>query len=233
MRDWNELRNQVVKTAKSYIGKVEIKGNKGWTDKLFQAKMEAVGWKITHAWCAYFCEMVYAQVYDAVGFRKAIDKLFSGSATKTLKQFEADPEWNTGTIPLPGAVAIWCAVKNGKESWKGHAAIVTEVHDTYMDTVEGNTNGSGSREGEEVAEKKRKYDFEKTNGLRLKGFVYPPGITPVIPFNSKQEGDEFREWVNNNRPEVAKRIDLDRSGSWFNSYIKAAFLEVGHEYLGA
>jgi hypothetical protein len=46
-----ELQKKVVKVAKGYVGMQEIKGNLGWTSKEFEAKMESVGWKSTHAWC--------------------------------------------------------------------------------------------------------------------------------------------------------------------------------------
>lgn len=53
----------------------------------------------------------------------------------------------------------------------------------------------------------------------------------TIPFKNKQEGDAFRQWVNNKYPEWAKKYKLDRSGSYKNSYIKKAFKQYGQEYL--
>lgn len=52
------------------------------------------------------------------------------------------------------------------------------------------------------------------------------------PFTSKEEGDAFREWVNETYPEYAKEIDLDKEGSYNNSYIKKAWEEYGDEYKG-
>lgn len=51
-----------------------------------------------------------------------------------------------------------------------------------------------------------------------------------IPFKNREEGDKFRSWVNDNYPEYAKSIDLDRSGSFNNSYIKRAWDKYGEEY---
>jgi hypothetical protein len=125
-------------------------------------------------------------------------------------------------------------MKGGKEQRQGHAGIVIKPEDSYMETVEGNTNAAGSREGEVVAEKSgkdaRKYSFTATSGLRLKGFVYPPGITPDVPFRNRAEGNKFRAWVNDYYGEYAREIDLDRSGSWFNSFITKAWKKLGKEY---
>ena len=97
-------------------------------------------------------------------------------------------------------------------------------------TIEGNTNAAGSREGDQVAKKMRRYDFNNKHGLCLEGFVYPLGIHPHVPFKNKIQGDNFRDWVNTNYEKYAKSIDLDRSGSFFNSYITKAFKKYGKKY---
>lgn len=224
------LRKKVISEARSYVGMTEIKGNLGWISDAFEAKMEAVGWKPGHAWCCYFAEMVWSSVYDHTGELQGLfDELFSGSSTKTYRQFE-EFGWNVGSVPVEGSVVIWRHVKSGNPSWKGHTGIVVDVHDAYMDTIEGNTNGAGSSEGEVVAEKKRKYNFKVQNGLELVGFIYPPGILPSVPFKDKKEGDEFRAWVNDYHSEYARSIDLDRNGSWFNSFITTAWNRFKDEY---
>jgi len=50
------------------------------------------------------------------------------------------------------------------------------------------------------------------------------------PFKTKQEGDKFRKWVNDNYPDYAKQIDLDISGSHTNRYIMKAWEKYGNEY---
>jgi hypothetical protein len=229
--NWRELQLKIISTAKNYVGMQEIKGNLGWTDSWFEEKMEQVGWKATHAWCAYFTELVWSEVYDEItDHRKKLDTYFSGSATRTYRKFK-NAGWEVGKQPLPGAVVIWCNVKNGEEQWTGHAGIVTAVHDDHIETVEGNTNAAGSREGEVVAEKTRKYKWKVENGLQLVGFIYPPNIVPVLPFQDKSEGNAFRRWINIEHPDYAAEIDLDESGSFHNSYIKKAWIEHGHEYM--
>ena len=51
------------------------------------------------------------------------------------------------------------------------------------------------------------------------------------PFSNKQEGNDFREWVNENHPKYAKEINLGRSGSHTNSYILKAYKKFGKDYL--
>ena len=228
--DYTLLQKQIVDTAKKYVGITEIKGNLGWTNDAFEEKMIATGWGETQAWCAYFTELVFSEVYDPLGLAKDLDKYFSGSARRTLAKFAEAEGWETGTVPVAGAVAIWKLVKGGKDKWQGHAGIVTKVLDSHMETVEGNTNSGGSREGDVVAEKTRKYNFKVQNGLALEGFVYPKGIKPPVPFKSKTEGNAFRYWVNTHHPEVARRLDLDPKGSYFNSFITAAYNELKDAY---
>lgn len=230
--DYKELQDLIVTTANKYVGMKEIRGNMGWTNEAFEEKMIATGWGETQAWCAYFTELVYSEVYDPLGLAKDLDKYFSGSARRTLSKFAEAEGWSTGTVPVVGAVAIWKLVKGGKDKWQGHAGIVTKVLDSHMETVEGNTNASGSREGGLVAEKNRKYRFKVENGLALEGFIYPKGVEPSVPFKNKVEGNEFRNWVNDNHPEYARNINLDRSGSFFNSFITKAYIKLKEDYNG-
>lgn len=51
-----------------------------------------------------------------------------------------------------------------------------------------------------------------------------------VPFKNKQEGDNFRNWVNNNYPDWAKKNQLDRSGPYNNTYIQKAYKEFGSKY---
>jgi hypothetical protein len=45
----------------------------------------------------------------------------------------------------------------------------------------------------------------------------------TLPFKTKEEGNAFRKWLNDNYPGVAKNFELDRVGSHTNAYIKNAF----------
>lgn len=227
--DEKELIKKVVSVAESHVGTQEIEGNMGWKDEKFYAMMKETGWKLSQAWCAYFTELVWTSVYDSEGYDKLFDKLFSGSAQRTLKNFKSYG-WPVGRVPEIGAVVIWRFKKNGKAQTTGHAGIVIDFDDKYIYTVEGNTNDSGSRDGGVVAKKRRTYDYNISNGLELYGFVYPPGVTAGVPFYNVEEGNAFRGWANNLYPELCRRLDLDRTGSFYNSFIRRAYLELFNEW---
>ena len=52
-----------------------------------------------------------------------------------------------------------------------------------------------------------------------------------IPFTNREEGNKFREWVNDKYPDYAKSEDFSRSGPHDNSYIINAFKIYGKEYV--
>ena len=45
----------------------------------------------------------------------------------------------------------------------------------------------------------------------------------TLPFKNREEGNAFRNWLNDNFPDAAKSLDLDRDGSHTNPTIKKAF----------
>lgn len=72
------------------------------------------------------------------------------------------------------------------------------------------------------------------NALKsIKNKVFSIGITDVnnvssntttnLPFKNKEEGDKFRKWMNKYYPKTSKKLQLDPSGSYNNSYIKRAW----------
>lgn len=159
--------------ALSYMGKREVPGNMGFTDKEFEAKMKAVGFVKSYAWCALFAELVWTEAFagDTHALAK-IKELFSASATKTYKNFDIDKTFKVSQNPEIGAIAIW---RHGN-GWQGHAGIVISVsrETNSIRTVEGNTNAAGGREGIEVATKLRKIKAAyEPHGLNLIGFILP------------------------------------------------------------
>jgi len=47
--------------------------------------------------------------------------------------------------------------------------------------------------------------------------------TESFPIKNKEEGNTFRAWANDNYPRLSKTLELDRSGSYNNEYIKNAW----------
>jgi hypothetical protein len=50
------------------------------------------------------------------------------------------------------------------------------------------------------------------------------------PFKNKSEGDAFRNWVNDNYPDYARSIVLDRTGKYNNPTIQKAWAKYGSAY---
>jgi hypothetical protein len=166
------LRGGIISYAEDYIGKEEIKGNKGFKDKEFEAKMRSIGFVTGYAWCCLFVELCWTEAYQDFGKSiKTIEDEFSAGTVRTYRHFKSIG-W-TSQLPKPGDCVIWQKYKNGESTQQGHAAVVLEVHKDYIITSEGNTNDVGGREGYIVAKKKRKIDFTNDNGLRMLGFIKP------------------------------------------------------------
>lgn len=158
--------------ARQYVGQRERPGNTGWLDADFEADMVRVGWKRGQAWCAYFVRLC---VRLGTGL---VDKT-SPSAVQTFRNYSK--AGLAGLEPRVDSIACWAHYKDGKATGKGHVAIVEKV-DTFartMSCIEGNTDGSGGREGDGVYSKTRyTYPRETSNGLKLLGFCYPDGVKP-------------------------------------------------------
>ena len=57
-------------------------------------------------------------------------------------------------------------------------------------------------------------------------------ITPPskAPFTNSTSGNLFRAYINDTFPNYARQIDLDRTGSFNNSYIRRAWADYGQQY---
>lgn len=155
--------------ALTYLGQTEKPKNSGFSDAAFEKKMHEVGFVTGHAWCSYFCELVFKEAYPEKF--EELNKMFSGSTIQTFRNFR-DAAYPTGNIPRVNHLAIWQMYKEGKAQPTGHAGIVVSVLDTWQfDSVEGNTSGAGSREGWIVARQHRKVLASVANGLKILGFV--------------------------------------------------------------
>lgn len=160
---------KAVEIALKYVGQQEEVNNSGFKDENFEARMDAVGWKVGQPWCAYFVELVWKEAFPEL---KSIKDLFDASAVKTYSNFYKSPCFICDKIPEPGAIVIWQNYLDNKPQWTGHAGIVESAKTDLIYTIEGNTNSQGGREGIEVSRKKRPLAFEpKNKGLILLGFI--------------------------------------------------------------
>jgi len=159
----------VVSIAESYIGETEKPGNMGFNDHEFEKKMFAVGFQKSHAWCAYFAELVFKEAF--LDKFKELDKLFSASTVQTFRNFR-DAGYLIGEIPVAGHLVIWQTMKDGKPQTTGHAGIVhSKIDNDSFWSIEGNTNDGGGREGYIVAKRVRRVIPNVQNGLKVLGFI--------------------------------------------------------------
>lgn len=89
----SDLRNAIVRIAKSYIGQSSLDGDKGFVNVDFQSKMQSVGWNGGSAWCNYFADLVWKEAYQEVG---AKDTKIKNISLNTFNNF------NPGSMPLTG-----------------------------------------------------------------------------------------------------------------------------------
>lgn len=158
---------QIVEIARQYIGKKEKPGNTGFVDPEFEKEMRAIGWVPGHAWCAYFCDMVF---FKATKNAK-LKELIVPSAVNSYRNL-VRASYQSSKVPKVGALVFWQRMKDGNPQWQGHAGIVSEViSPTKFKSIEGNTNSLGSREGDSVQEKIRTVSDDVENGLKVLGFI--------------------------------------------------------------
>lgn len=160
--------HKLVEIAKKDLGKKEKPGNSGWYDKALEQAMKEDGWGHGMAWCAFIVEKWAEDAYPDK--EQKLDKLFSGSAVQTFRNFKK-AGYKISQTPVVGSIVIWQKYINGNPHWSGHAGIVSEViSDKEFRSIEGNTNSAGSREGNVVAEKTRKI-IKLDTGLNVLGFI--------------------------------------------------------------
>ena len=157
--------------ARKYIGQKEKPGNSGFVDASFEQAMKEIGWRASWPWCAAFVRLC---VREAIKGGEQLEDCTTMGAVRTFHAY--GEKMRIGKTPLVDSIAVWRHWKSGKPSQdgSGHIAIVASVGVDSFGTIEGNTNGAGSREGDRVAEKTRPLNFEPVkDGLTLIGFCYP------------------------------------------------------------
>ena len=123
--------------ARQYIGQTEKPQNAGFTDAVFEDRMEKVGFQKGHAWCCYAAELWFKEAIPerAIEF----DYLFSASTLQTFRNFR-DAAYPIGMVPRKDSLVIWQMMKGGLGQTTGHCGIVSEVISTWeFKSIEGNT----------------------------------------------------------------------------------------------
>ena len=131
----------------------EIGGqNRGPWVRLYMQGHEGVAFP----WCAGFVTFLLEQASQTLERRMPIEGSFScdslAAQAKAAGRFLRESEASAGRLP-PGALFL---VRRTNTDWT-HTGMVTEALDGIFDTIEGNTNDEGSREGFEVCARSRSY----------------------------------------------------------------------------
>jgi hypothetical protein len=137
------LASKALELALADDNKAELPRGSNW-GKYVQSLLSNVGINFAAPWCAAFVFSKFKDAAAALGVENPVYK--TGGVLKLWQQEVA----NRVTVPQAGDVFI---MDFGKGT--GHTGFVYAVEGDYVLTVEGNTNDEGSREGFEVAKRKR------------------------------------------------------------------------------
>jgi len=180
--------DKINKTARSQVGYHEGRNSSGsWNNaNKFSKELPGFAWSDYQAWCATFVCWVFWKTgnYELLPSPSAsCDVLASG--------FKANGRWSE--YPAKGAVAFY-----GYSYDLNHTGIVVDYDHDYIYVVEGNTNDTGSREGDGVYLKKR-----ARRGTNVIGYGYPKfpeGIESADPRFPKPKSESKPEPEPNKRP---------------------------------
>jgi hypothetical protein len=135
----SELSKKVLQVAISQIGQDEKPHGSNWGEPV-SIYLKSVGINSPASWCMAFVYWCFKE---------------TGMPNNAIKTGGVLAAWNKGLllrskVPSEGSVFIMDFGKG-----LGHTGIVEKFDNTFVYTIEGNTNDTGSREGIEVCRKKR------------------------------------------------------------------------------
>lgn len=165
-----DLVSGAIATAVSQIGQREDAPNSGL---MIDQYLRSVGLEPGNSWCATFVHWCFQMAANALGMLNPCPK--TGGV---LRLWELAPDEAKVTAPVRGAIII---MDHGKGH--GHTGIVESVNGGgLIETVEGNTNRGGSREGDSVA----RHIWRPEDGARgrLVGYI----DLSLVPLVSKKLG---------------------------------------------
>jgi len=138
------LKEKALQLAITQIGQEEYPKNSNW-GKPVQDYLASVGITFPASWCAAFVYWCFQKT--------CIDLKIPNPLVKTggvLAHWNKANVKNRVTSPAPGDIFIMDFGKG-----LGHTGIVESVTSTHINTIEGNSNDEGSREGYEVCKRSR------------------------------------------------------------------------------
>ena len=131
----------------------EIGGqNRGPWVRLYMKGNEGTPW----AWCAGFVTFLLKQATESLHISMPIRGSFScdslAAQARDAGLFVSESNVDANSLPA-GSIFL---VRRTRTDWT-HTGLVTDAHTAAFDTIEGNTNDDGHREGYEVCSRSRDY----------------------------------------------------------------------------
>jgi hypothetical protein len=158
---------EVIRIARNEVGYHEGRSNGHWNNKQkYSPAVPSLEWSNYQAWCATFVSWC--------AMKAGVHELFPRTASTDLgaRWFKDRKRWSE--YPAIGAQVFY-----GHNGDMNHTGIVYDYDGTYVYTIEGNTNGNGSREGDGVYLKKRRRRDSYVQGYGYPD--YPEGIQSADP----------------------------------------------------
>lgn len=178
-----ELRNSIVKTAKSYIGKKAGSAeHKFIVDTYNKINPLPRSYKVKYSddWCATFV--------SAIAVLCGLNKIFGleCSCEKQIEQFKKLGAFNENDayVPAAGDVIYYDWQDDGKgdnQGWSDHVGIVESVNNGVIRVIEGNNSGGVN------------YRNISVNGRYIRGFGVPKYASIASP--AKTETELAKEWA--------------------------------------
>lgn len=167
----------VLHLAKSQVGYKEARNTAGRpnNDQKYSDQLPGFAWSDGQPWCATWAQWCFWQagVNVAAGARSASCRT-SVDAYKKARRFTE--------YPVTGAQVFFGA------GGGTHTGIVTGWDETYVYTIEGNTNSTGSPEGDGVYTKKHKRRDAYVYGYGIPYYENDTGNTPDTVWRNKSLG---------------------------------------------
>ncbi|MFE9497279.1 peptidoglycan-binding protein [Streptomyces collinus] len=202
----------VVSILNKEVGYHEGKSNGHWNNQQkYSTAVPGLEWSQGMAWCATFA----AWVFQKAGVQKGGYPV-TASCAYGVSWYKKQNRWSF--YPAIGAQVFFGA------GGGTHTGIVYDYDDTYIYTIEGNTNLNGSAEGDGVYKKKRERKSSYTYGYGLP--LYPEGIKSADPKWQAQNPKPVEPKPKPSKPKApafpgASHFKLGKSDPWVTVLDKA------------
>lgn len=154
------------------------------TGKSVGEYLKSVGLSEGNPWCAAFVHWCFQRAADQLGVPNPVFKTghcmthWREAAGLGVRRITAAEAIEDPALLAPGYVFI---MHYGQD--KGHTGIVVRVDGGLLETIEGNTNGAGSREGDGVYRK----TLRRLRDINV-GYIDYASLTPAVPKHEAEPG---------------------------------------------